>query len=392
MPAPPGGFHVTGHDPQLYRRPGFYNIVILAKHLALLRPPFSLKPPGSIFLLARWCGTRRSEEVRRLQRDRSTCWQPIAPPNTASMWSTSRSWRRGVLEKCHSHFPYMLRMRTAFFKRQLTSMRCPCAGRRRRHPHAPSPSDAHRRGALAHRPRHAITQRRNLYPAIYGTVKVKRARQRKKPSSRWYAATESIVNPFVTFAACNLSGTKSSYLAGRRRFNGGCTAYAKRPQAPICGPSGTGFAVADPWNTFWRPADVMELSHLKHERLLDSPSPWSVHAETIKRTHGHVTSLLEAPLATAPGQPVPHHRQWWVLGWQIRRMAVSRDATVRHPGLGSLPSSRARLVCPWQLLHLHENRIRLCFTRGWRLRWGPFDVHIQSHPPWVPWLHAKWWF
>ena len=49
MPAPPGGFHVTGHDPQLYRRPGFYNIVILAKHLALLRPPFSLKPPGSIF-------------------------------------------------------------------------------------------------------------------------------------------------------------------------------------------------------------------------------------------------------------------------------------------------------------------------------------------------------
>ena len=28
MPAPPGGFHVTGHDPQLYRRPGFYNIVM----------------------------------------------------------------------------------------------------------------------------------------------------------------------------------------------------------------------------------------------------------------------------------------------------------------------------------------------------------------------------
>ncbi|CAL1152903.1 unnamed protein product, partial [Cladocopium goreaui] len=38
--------------------------------------------------------------------------------------------------------------------------------------------------------------------------------------------------------------TKSSYLAGRRRYNGGCTAYTKRPQAPICGPSGTGFAVA----------------------------------------------------------------------------------------------------------------------------------------------------
>ena len=64
-----------------------------------------------------------------------------------------------------------------------------------------------------------------------------------------------------------------------------------------------------------------------------------VHAETFKRTHGHVTSLLEAPLGTAPGQPVPHHRQWWVLGWPIRRVAVSRDATVRHPGLGSLPSS-----------------------------------------------------
>ena len=46
----------------------------------------------------------------------------------------------------------------------------------------------------------------------------------------------------MTFAACNLSGTKSSYLAGRRRYNGGCTAYTKRPQAPICGPSGTGFA------------------------------------------------------------------------------------------------------------------------------------------------------
>jgi hypothetical protein len=90
----------------------------------------------------------------------------------------------GCFRKCHSHFPYMLRMRTASFQRQLTSMRCPCAGRRRRHPQAPSPSDAHRRGALAHRPRHAITQRRNLYPAIYGTVKVKRARQRKKPSSR----------------------------------------------------------------------------------------------------------------------------------------------------------------------------------------------------------------
>ena len=148
---------------------------------------------------------------------------------------------------------------------------------------------------------------------------------------------------------------------------------------------------------------------LKHERFLVPPSPWNIHAATnngtvlvstppgCKRKHGDVTSsshvcscLLEAPLATTPGQPVPHYRRWWVLGWQIRCMAVSRDATVRHPGLGSLPSSQVRLVCPWQLLHLHGQRLRLCFTGGWRLRWGPFDVHIKSHPPSFSWLHAKW--
>ena len=50
----------------------------------------------------------------------------------------------GCFRKCHSHFPYMLRMRTASFQRQLTSMRCPCAGRRRRHPHGVPPSDPHR--------------------------------------------------------------------------------------------------------------------------------------------------------------------------------------------------------------------------------------------------------
>ena len=44
-----------------------------------------------------------------------------------------------------------------------------------------------------------------------------------------------------------LPGTKDSYLRGKRRFNGKLTSQAMRPQFPVTGPSGTGFAVADPW-------------------------------------------------------------------------------------------------------------------------------------------------
>ncbi|CAL1159527.1 unnamed protein product [Cladocopium goreaui] len=45
------------------------------------------------------------------------------------------------------------------------------------------------------------------------------------------------------------SGTKDAYLRGRRRFKGGLTSLARKPQLPISGPSGTGFAVSDPWHT-----------------------------------------------------------------------------------------------------------------------------------------------
>ncbi|CAL1140711.1 unnamed protein product, partial [Cladocopium goreaui] len=44
-------------------------------------------------------------------------------------------------------------------------------------------------------------------------------------------------------------GTKDAYLRGRRRFKGGLTSLARKPQLPISGPSGTGFAVSDPWHT-----------------------------------------------------------------------------------------------------------------------------------------------
>ena len=47
----------------------------------------------------------------------------------------------------------------------------------------------------------------------------------------------------------SVPGTKASFFHGRRRFNGGCTSFKRRPQVPIRGASGTGFAVADPWNT-----------------------------------------------------------------------------------------------------------------------------------------------
>ena len=96
-PAPPGVCQSTGHDPRLRRRPGFC-IIVFAKHLALLWPPFSgsSKPPGSLFLLARWCGIFRSEQVPGLLCDSSTPWQPAAPRSTASVSTTSRSWRWGV--------------------------------------------------------------------------------------------------------------------------------------------------------------------------------------------------------------------------------------------------------------------------------------------------------
>ena len=154
-------------------------------------------------------------------------------------------------------------------------------------------------------------------------------------------------------------------------------------------------------------ASLPDARRLKHERLLLPPSPWNSHAETIngtvlvstppgcKRKHGDVTSLnhvcsclLTAPLATTPGQPVPHHRRCWVLGWQIRCVAVSRDATVRHPGLGSLPSSQVRLVGPWQLLHLHDHRLRLCFT----IEGGDYDrdlLMFTSNPILLRFLIAR---
>ena len=57
------------------------------------------------------------------------------------------------------------------------------------------------------------------------------------------------------------SGTKDAYLRGRRRFRGGLTSLARKPQLPITGPSGTGFAVPDPWGTlqarFCTPLDYL---------------------------------------------------------------------------------------------------------------------------------------
>ena len=193
------------------------------------------------------------------------------------------------------------------------------------------------------------------------------------PSWLSLRATCRVQNPATSLVGADITAAALPTPNGRKRPFAGQAARAL--QSPTLG-------------VLWRPADVMELSHLKHERLLDSPSPWNVHAETFKRTHGHVTSLLEAPLATAPGQPVPHHRVGQFALWRFPVMQPS-DIQV------------------WEACPLPEHawfvpdNCCICTAIGFgcvSLGGGDYDgdllkVHIQSHPPQVPWLiwlHAQW--
>ena len=136
------------------------------------------------------------------------------------------------------------------------------------------------------------------------------------------------------------SGTKDAYLRGRRRFKGGLTSLARKPQLPISGPSGTGFAVSDPWHT-------LQAGSCAHTLLIKLSL---INSAPQKRSHGHMHKRSICPHASmhpcthvpwaSPGPTVPHRSERLGVGRSIRRLAVPRHAISRPRNLESLPSSR----------------------------------------------------
>ena len=185
------------------------------------------------------------------------------------------------------------------------------------------------------------------------------------------------------------SGTKNSYLRGRRRFNGGLTSQAKKPQLPIPGPSGTGFAVADPWGLleagpvlsmivqiFWSPRPTW---HMRCSSMGMRELSFRIHSLLQKKNNiAHVCSSRFSNFCprAAAGPPMPHCREWPRVAWRIRRLAVSCHAGVRHANLESLPSSQICMASARQLRDLHVQRFRVRCARGRGLRWWLADVHM----------------
>ena len=165
--------------------------------------PFSgsSKPPSSLFLLARWCGILRSEQVPGLLCDSSTPWQLAAPRRC----QLRRGLGGGALEV--SLLDSMLRIWTASFGIHYRKDSLHVLPLYRKAP-SPLPSNTSFRRTSTQSPG-TLTKARHHVAAQSLVWLCKASTWKKKHSSWWYDARVDC-QPLRDFPSGNLCRTRST--------------------------------------------------------------------------------------------------------------------------------------------------------------------------------------